>query len=57
MLENGQGIYFNLWPQPFSKDDGYAMALNAVSDLIEVHVRIRIPHGPGRLTKQKNKCN
>ena len=29
------------------------MALDAVSALIEVHVRIRIPHGPGWLKKQK----
>ena len=29
------------------------MALDAVSALIEVHVHITIPHGPGRQKKQK----
>ena len=48
-LENGQGVYCNL----FSKDNVYDMALDAVSALTEVLVHIRIPHGPGRLKKQK----
>ena len=52
-LENGQGVYFNLFSQLFSKDNVYDMALDAVSALIDVLVHIRIPHGPGRLKKQK----
>ena len=52
-LENGQWVYFNLSPRLFSKDNVCDMALDAVSALIEVHVRIRIPHGPGWLKKQK----
>ena len=52
-MENGQWVYFNLSPRLFSKDNVCDMELDAASALIEVHVRIRILHGPGGKKKKK----